>query len=83
MFSAWGVALNVTMASVQLRVLHYSVYLSAWLKLRGTNSRCRWVDNIELHLREIGWDGVDWIDLPQDRNQWRALLNMAMNLVVP
>jgi hypothetical protein len=38
MFSAWGVALNGTTASVQLRVLHNSVYLSARLKLRGTNS---------------------------------------------
>jgi hypothetical protein len=38
MFSARGVALNVTTASVQLCVLHNSVYLSAWLKLRGTNS---------------------------------------------
>jgi hypothetical protein len=28
--------------------------------------RCRWVDNIKMDLREIGWDGVDWIDIPQD-----------------
>jgi hypothetical protein len=34
-------------------------------------------------LREIGWDGEDWIDLPQDRNQWRALVNTVMNLRVP
>jgi hypothetical protein len=39
--------------------------------------RRRWV------LREIGWDGVDWIDLAKDRDQWRALVNMAMNLRVP
>jgi hypothetical protein len=31
--------------------------------------RCRWVDNIKIHLREIGWDGMDWIDLAQDRDQ--------------
>jgi hypothetical protein len=30
------------------------------------------VDNIKIHLREIGWDGVDWIDVAQDRNQWSA-----------
>jgi hypothetical protein len=36
-----------------------------------------------LDLREIGWDGVDWIVLAQDRDQWRALVNTAMNLQVP
>jgi hypothetical protein len=39
-----------------------------------------WVDNIKM---EIGWDGVDWIDLAQDRNQWSALVNTVMNLWVP
>jgi hypothetical protein len=34
-----------------------------------------------MYLREIGWDGVDWIDLAQDRDQWRALVNMVMNLL--
>jgi hypothetical protein len=32
-----------------------------------------------LDLREIGWDGVDWIDMAQDRDQWRALVNAVMN----
>jgi hypothetical protein len=45
--------------------------------------RRRWVDNIEIDLRKIGWDGMDWIDLAQDRDQWRALSNTAMNLRVP
>jgi hypothetical protein len=45
--------------------------------------RGRWVDNIRMDLREIGWDGGDWIDLAQDRDQWRALVNMVMNLWVP
>jgi hypothetical protein len=36
-----------------------------------------------MDLREIGWDGVDWIDLAQDRDQWRALVNTVMNLQVP
>jgi hypothetical protein len=36
-----------------------------------------------MHLRKIGWGGVDWIVLAQDRDQWRALLNMVMNLRVP
>jgi hypothetical protein len=45
--------------------------------------RRRWVDNIKMDLREIGWDGVYWIELVQDRDQWRALLNTVMNLRVP
>jgi hypothetical protein len=45
--------------------------------------RRRWVDNIRMDLGEIGWDGVDWIDLVQDRDQWRALVNMVMNLRIP
>jgi hypothetical protein len=42
--------------------------------------RRRWVYNIKMDLREIGWEDVDWIDLAQDRDQWRALVNMVMNL---
>jgi hypothetical protein len=38
------------------------------------------VDNIKMDLREIGWDGVDWIDMAQDRDQWRALVNTVLNL---
>jgi hypothetical protein len=45
--------------------------------------RRRWEDNIRLDLREIGWGGMDWIDLAQDRDQWRALVNMAMDIWVP
>jgi hypothetical protein len=41
------------------------------------------VDNIKMDLREIGWDGIDWIDLAQDRDQWKALVNTVMNLRVP
>jgi hypothetical protein len=44
--------------------------------------RRRWVDNIKIDLREIGWDGWDWIDLAQDRDQWRALVKAVMNLRV-
>jgi hypothetical protein len=45
--------------------------------------RRRWVDNIKMNLREIGWDGMDWIDLAQGRDQWRALVNTVVNLRVP
>jgi hypothetical protein len=41
------------------------------------------VDNIKIDLREIGWDGMDWIDMAQDRDRWRAVVNTVMNLRVP
>jgi hypothetical protein len=44
--------------------------------------RRRW-EYIRMDLREIGWGGVDLIDLAQDRDQWRALVNMVMNVQVP
>jgi hypothetical protein len=43
-------------------------------------SRHRWVDNIKIDHRKIGWGGVDWIDLALVRDQWKALVNMIMNL---
>jgi hypothetical protein len=46
-------------------------------------SKRTWEDNIKIDLREIGWDGMGWIDLAQDRDQWRALVNTAMKLRVP
>jgi hypothetical protein len=45
--------------------------------------RRRWVDNIKMDLREIGWGVMGWIDPVQDGNQWRALLNTVMNFRVP
>jgi hypothetical protein len=39
----------------------------------------RWVDNIKIDLRGIGWDDINWIDLAQDRDQWRAHVNTVMN----
>jgi hypothetical protein len=46
-------------------------------------SRRRWADNIKIDRLEIGWGGVDWIGLVQDRDKWRALVNAVMNLRVP
>jgi 4-hydroxyphenylpyruvate dioxygenase-like putative hemolysin len=43
----------------------------------------QWVDNNKMDLRETGWDGVDWIDRAQDRDQWRTLVNTVLNLRVP
>jgi hypothetical protein len=45
--------------------------------------RHRWEDNIKMDFREIGWGGMDWIDLAEDGDQWRALVNMVVNLRVP
>jgi hypothetical protein len=44
--------------------------------------KLKWVDNIKMALREIGWGGIDWTDLAQDRDQWRALVNTVANLWV-
>jgi hypothetical protein len=43
----------------------------------------RWVDNIKMDITKIGRDGMDYVDLAQDRDQWKALVIMAMNLRVP
>jgi hypothetical protein len=45
--------------------------------------RRRWEDNIKIDLREIGWGGMNWIDLAQDRGQWRTLVNTVINFRVP
>jgi hypothetical protein len=44
--------------------------------------RRRWVDYIRMDLGEVGWGDVDWIGLAQDRNKWRALVNVALKLRV-
>jgi hypothetical protein len=45
--------------------------------------RRRWVDNIKMDLFDIGWGGVDWIGLAQDRDRWRTLVNSVMNIRIP
>jgi hypothetical protein len=45
--------------------------------------RRRWENNIKMDLRKLGWGGMDWIDLAEDRGRWRALANAAMDPRVP
>ena len=45
--------------------------------------RRRWEDNIKIDLQEVGCGGMDWIDLAQDRDSWRALVSTVMNIRVP
>jgi hypothetical protein len=58
-----------------------------WGKTEGKRPlgrpRPRWADNIKIDLREIGWDGMDCIDLARYRDQWRAVVNTVMNFRVP
>jgi hypothetical protein len=67
--------------------LNYNAYRILVGKPEGKRplgrTRRRWVDNIKMDLGEIGWDGRDWIELAQDRDQWMALVNTVMNLRVP
>jgi hypothetical protein len=63
-----------------------NAYMIFVIKREGTRplgkSRSSCVDKIKMDLREIEWDGMDWIDLAHDRDQWRALVNTVMNLRV-
>jgi hypothetical protein len=62
----------------------YEVHIKLWLRNpKGRPSLRlwhRWEDNTTLNLKDIGWEGVHWIHLDQERIQWRALVNMALNL---
>jgi hypothetical protein len=52
-------------------------------KPEGKRPLGRPMDDIKICLREIEWDGVDWIDMAQGRVQWRAVVNMVLNFWVP
>jgi hypothetical protein len=65
-----------------------SAYIGYWWETPESKRplgrpRRSWVDNIKMDLREIGWDGMDWIDLVQDMDQWRALVNTVINFMFP
>ena len=46
-------------------------------------ARRRWEDNIHMDLKEVGCGGMDWIELVEDRDRWRVLVNVVLNLPVP
>jgi hypothetical protein len=52
-------------------------------KIQLERPRCRWENNINIYLQEVGWGGMDWIDLARDRDRWRVLVIAVMNLRVP
>jgi hypothetical protein len=61
------------------------MYTKFWLEnlKERDNSSSTWEDNIRMDLRDIGWEGVDWIYLAQGKDHWRAVVNTVMNLRVP
>ena len=61
---------------------HIAVVKSEGMRPLG-RSRRRWKDNIKMDLREVGCDPGEWIDLAEDRDQWRAYVRAVMNLRVP
>jgi hypothetical protein len=68
----------------ELHSLYYSPSIIKMIKSR----RIKWAVHVarmgeKMDLREIGWNGMDWIDLAQDMDQWRALVNTVTNLRVP
>jgi hypothetical protein len=62
----------------------YRVFVGETERMRlPGSSRPRWEDNIKMDLREVGFGGMGWIGLAQDRNRWRAFVNEKMNPRVP
>jgi len=52
-------------------------------KRRLGRPRCRWKDNIKMDLQEVGWRGMNWFDLTQNRDWWRTLVNAVVNIRAP
>jgi hypothetical protein len=58
----------------------YKILVGKQCKMPVCRYRHRWEDNIKMELKEIRWEGVEWMYLAQDRDQWRGVVNMLMNL---
>jgi hypothetical protein len=67
------------------RKLYKTLFAKPERKRKLERPRRRWKDNItsRIGLREIGWEGVDWIRLTQDRDHWRAVVKTVMNRRIP
>jgi hypothetical protein len=59
------------------------MHIGYWWESQKEGDHWEDQDNIKMDLREVGWDGRDWIDLTEDRDRWRAYVNAVMNLRVP
>jgi len=58
-------------------------WLGGWAISYRPLRRHRWGDNIRIDIKDVEWEGMECINLAQDRDQWRALVNMVMNPLVP
>jgi len=78
---------------IVLRSKQYDFVVNIGIILRGLvgkpegkrplgRPRCRWEENIEMDVQEVGWEGRDWIDLTQNRDRWWAVVKAVMNLQV-
>jgi hypothetical protein len=67
-------------ARIEVKLNAYRIFVG---KPEGKRPLGRWVDNIKMDFGGIGLDGMDWIDLAQDRDQWRARVDTVMDLRVP
>jgi len=65
-----------------VRIVYATLIGNAEMTITLGRPRHRWEDNIRLDLRETGWEGMDWINLAQDRDHWQAVLNTVMKLQV-
>jgi hypothetical protein len=84
----------VCLFRIVLRSKQYAFVLNIGIALRGLvgkpegkkplgRPRCRWEENIEMGDREVGWEGMDWIDLVQNGGRWWAVVKAVMYLRVP
>jgi hypothetical protein len=67
---------------VVTRRMRWAGHVARMRYVRNENkvSKSRWKDKFETHIKETVWESTDWINLAQDRDQWRALVNTAMNI---
>jgi len=89
---------TVTFAVIQSRRISWVVHIVVMGERRGVHKilvgkpegnrqlggpKCRWADNIKIEVQEVGYGGMEWVELIQDRDRWGALVNAVMNLRVP